>query len=181
MLGPPPSAVLLQDFTNTLDIHLGTDAVPTPAALAAWLAGRGLLPSGARITAAQHAAYLTARAGLRELLGLRTAGDADPEVTAAAQRVLDGLPLLVRLAGRPVLTPAPGLRPLAVLAAAWGELVTTGDAARLKRCAETTCGEVFWDVSKNRSRRWCSMSVCGNRAKARRHATRRTPGGREPA
>lgn len=62
--------------------------------------------------------------------------------------------------------------PLATLAISWSELVTTGDAARLKRCAEHTCGWVFWDVSKNRSRRWCSMKVCGNRNKSRSYASR---------
>ncbi|QKV90915.1 CGNR zinc finger domain-containing protein [Streptomyces sp. NA02950] len=58
------------------------------------------------------------------------------------------------------------------LAIAWNELVTTGEHVRFKRCAEHTCAEVFWDVSKNPGRRWCSMSVCGNRPKARRHSAR---------
>ncbi|GAA0393839.1 hypothetical protein GCM10010357_13330 [Streptomyces luteireticuli] len=56
-----------------------------------------------------------------------------------------------------------------------GELVVTGESTRLKRCAEQACAWVFWDVSKNRSRRWCSMRVCGNRAKARRYAARQEP------
>ncbi|QKW54760.1 CGNR zinc finger domain-containing protein [Streptomyces buecherae] len=76
-----------------------------------------------------------------------------------------------------VLVPAPGLPPvrrgLAGVAVAWSELVLAGDAARLKRCAEHECAWVFWDVSKNRSRRWCSMRVCGNRNKARRFAAKR--------
>ncbi|MCX5231111.1 CGNR zinc finger domain-containing protein [Streptomyces sp. NBC_00233] len=41
---------------------------------------------------------------------------------------------------------------------------------RLERCAEHTCGRVSWDTSKNHSRRWCSMRVCGNRTKSRRYA-----------
>jgi predicted RNA-binding Zn ribbon-like protein len=47
----------------------------------------------------------------------------------------------------------------------------TGDAgiARLRECASETCGWLFVDTSKNRSRRWCDMADCGNRAKARRH------------
>jgi predicted RNA-binding Zn ribbon-like protein len=39
---------------------------------------------------------------------------------------------------------------------------------RVKECASTTCEWVFLDQSRNRSRRWCDMSDCGNRAKARR-------------
>jgi len=51
-----------------------------------------------------------------------------------------------------------------------------GDLTRLKRCAGEHCGWVFFDLTKNRRRRWCEMSVCGNRAKARRFsATRVSP------
>ena len=38
---------------------------------------------------------------------------------------------------------------------------------RLRFCGDPTCAAVFYDRSKNRSGRWCSMSVCGNRAKVR--------------
>lgn len=52
------------------------------------------------------------------------------------------------------------------------------DAARLSRVraceAADTCGWLFLDLSRNRSRRWCDMTVCGNRAKARRHYARAT-------
>jgi predicted RNA-binding Zn ribbon-like protein len=45
---------------------------------------------------------------------------------------------------------------------------------RVKICADDFCGWLFVDESKNRSRRWCDMSDCGNRAKARRHYHRKT-------
>jgi len=45
--------------------------------------------------------------------------------------------------------------------------------ARVRECASETCDWVFVDASKNRSRRWCDMRSCGNRAKARRHYARR--------
>lgn len=41
--------------------------------------------------------------------------------------------------------------------------------AKVKRCANDACQWLFIDDSKNGSRRWCSMSSCGNRAKAYRH------------
>jgi predicted RNA-binding Zn ribbon-like protein len=54
------------------------------------------------------------------------------------------------------------------------ELLTTPDLDRVKQCpAPDGCGWLFLDTSKNRSRRWCSMDYCGNRAKARRHYARR--------
>jgi predicted RNA-binding Zn ribbon-like protein len=40
---------------------------------------------------------------------------------------------------------------------------------RLKLCPGEQCGWLFMDLSKNRSRRWCEMQVCGNRAKSRRY------------
>ncbi len=40
---------------------------------------------------------------------------------------------------------------------------------RVRQCAGTSCGWFYLDASRNRSRRWCDMKVCGNRAKARRH------------
>ena len=57
------------------------------------------------------------------------------------------------------------------------ELLMQGDRTRIKQCPGDDCGWVFLDTSKNRSRRWCEMQVCGNRAKARRHYERRVGAG----
>jgi predicted RNA-binding Zn ribbon-like protein len=48
---------------------------------------------------------------------------------------------------------------------------------RLRQCANAKCRWLFVDDSKGGSRRWCSMSTCGNRAKVQRHALRKA--GRE--
>ena len=58
------------------------------------------------------------------------------------------------------------------LAANASELLTSEDITRVKRCASEECGWLFLDLSRNRSRRWCSMESCGNRMKARRHYSR---------
>jgi predicted RNA-binding Zn ribbon-like protein len=50
----------------------------------------------------------------------------------------------------------------------FSDLITSEDRKRIKQCGN--CGYLFVDNSKNRSRRWCSMEICGNRVKARRHA-----------
>jgi predicted RNA-binding Zn ribbon-like protein len=53
------------------------------------------------------------------------------------------------------------------------ELLTSDQLDRLRRCADDRgCGYLFIDTSRNRSRRWCSMKSCGNRAKAKRHYER---------
>lgn len=49
------------------------------------------------------------------------------------------------------------------------ELLVSDERARVKECATDNCNWLFLDASKNRSRRWCEMRECGNRAKARRH------------
>jgi predicted RNA-binding Zn ribbon-like protein len=52
-------------------------------------------------------------------------------------------------------------------------LLTQADLSRIKQCHGDHCGWLFFDTTKNKSRRWCEMEVCGNRAKQRRHQTRR--------
>lgn len=47
-------------------------------------------------------------------------------------------------------------------------LTSENDLKRVKQCEGDPCGWLFFDTSRNRSRRWCSMADCGNRAKARR-------------
>lgn len=52
------------------------------------------------------------------------------------------------------------------------ELLTSGDLERIGECEGERCGWLYLDTSKNRSRRWCDMKDCGNRAKVRRHYRR---------
>jgi predicted RNA-binding Zn ribbon-like protein len=56
------------------------------------------------------------------------------------------------------------------------DLLVSGEAQRVRRCASESCDWLFLDTSRNHSRRWCDMSGCGNRAKARRHYARAKAG-----
>ena len=51
-------------------------------------------------------------------------------------------------------------------------LLTSKERYRVGQCIDDRCGWLFLDASRNRSRRWCSMKDCGNRAKVRRHYKR---------
>ena len=66
---------------------------------------------------------------------------------------------------------------LAAVARSAAELVAEGSSARLRVCSNPSCGLFFYDNSRTRRRRWCSMSRCGNRHKvaafSRRHAAGR--------
>jgi len=54
---------------------------------------------------------------------------------------------------------------LAAIARSAAELMVEGAAAPIKRCANPECRLFFYDGSRTRQRRWCSMALCGNRHK----------------
>lgn len=58
--------------------------------------------------------------------------------------------------------------PLWLLSLSAAELMTSDDMDRLRACGNLECRWLFLDTSKNRTRRWCDMKICGNRMKARR-------------
>jgi predicted RNA-binding Zn ribbon-like protein len=66
---------------------------------------------------------------------------------------------------------------LAAVARSGAEIIAEGARAHLHICANPNCGLLFYDDSRTRRRRWCSMAVCGNRNKvaafARKHASAR--------
>jgi predicted RNA-binding Zn ribbon-like protein len=66
----------------------------------------------------------------------------------------------------------PGL-PVWILAESVSDILLSPDMARVRTCAADTCRWLFLDTSKNHTRRWCNMKVCGNRMKARRFQERR--------
>ncbi len=60
-------------------------------------------------------------------------------------------------------------RLLQPIAEAIGDLVCHADFRHIRQCEGSTCTLMFYDRSKSHARRWCSMAVCGNRAKAAAH------------
>jgi len=61
---------------------------------------------------------------------------------------------------------------LAPIAQSAAELLADGELALIKSCENPDCVLVFYDTTKNHGRHWCSMTACGNRAKAARHYRR---------
>ncbi|MEV4007289.1 CGNR zinc finger domain-containing protein [Actinomadura sp. NPDC049753] len=175
---PPPAdpALLLADFVNTLDVESATDEITTPAGLAGWLAGRGLVPEGAGAADADVRIAVALREGLREAMEAHH-GSNEADIPDDLEDVLAALPLRVTLAGpRPALVPldpSGAAAGVARIAAAVMDSVAAGTWPRLKTCQVDTCRWAFLDTSKNRSRSWCSMKVCGNRAKTRAYRARR--------
>ena len=188
-----PAALLLRDFVNTLDVECAVDAIDTPERLAGWLAEHGLAPPGAHADQADVDLAATLREGLRAaMLAHNTPGTAEAAgrtgsslpaspcpaapLPAELERSLVRLPLRLTLdGGRPALVPlGEGTTAgLARIAAAVTESAADGTWPRLKVCLEGGCLWAFLDTSKNRSRSWCSMRVCGNRTKTRAYRARR--------
>jgi predicted RNA-binding Zn ribbon-like protein len=59
------------------------------------------------------------------------------------------------------------------IAQAMGDLICQADFGYVKHCEGPTCTLWFHDVSKNHTRRWCSMAICGNRVKAAAHRAKK--------
>ena len=72
---------------------------------------------------------------------------------------------------------APLDAPLWPIAHSAMELLLEADLSRVGECDSETCGFLFLDTTKNRSRRWCDTRVCGNRARVRRHRRRLSDAG----
>jgi predicted RNA-binding Zn ribbon-like protein len=191
------------DFVNTASRRQSgplRDRLRTPADLIVWGEMTGVVSTlqGARLRAAVaerpvHAAGVLERArALRESVytafTARARGEATPaadlERLSAEHAAAAGERRLANTAGGVAfLWPEDDrleqiLWPVALSAA---ELLTVGDVTRVKECGSANCNWLFYDASKNRSRRWCEMKDCGNRAKARRyyarhHADIETPG-----
>lgn len=164
------------DFVNTVELDEDRDDVATPEALAAWLGVAHLAPAGTAVAPAQHAQAIAVREAIRDLLGTHNGLLADE---AAAAAVLDeearrvGLGVRFRAAGAALEPAAAGAdaalgRVLAAVAATMAD----GTWERLKACRDETCRWAFLDTAKNRSRAWCSMRSCGNRAKVRAYRDR---------
>jgi predicted RNA-binding Zn ribbon-like protein len=179
----PGELALVQSFINThydLEVEHGAELFATPASVERWFRQRGLLDGAARVDAHAQQRVLVAREALRSLThgdGDRTALDGDRTALDAINGAARGAAVEVRFqtpsAARFVPAAGAGVGGalglvLAIAAQAMGD----GSWARLKVCPGEDCGWVFYDHSRNQTGRWCSMSVCGGRAKARSHYRR---------
>lgn len=175
LLPTPPHAALVRDFVNTLDVETGEEALTSPQALVTWLIDRQLAEPGTTAATEDLARATRLREGLRAAMIQHHDGSLDPVPEELADECAR---YPVRVGFR---RGAPSLEPvssgvgagLARIAAAVVASTADGTWPRLKVCPERTCQWAFLDTSKNRSRTWCSMRVCGNRSKTRSYRARR--------
>jgi predicted RNA-binding Zn ribbon-like protein len=176
----PGMLAIVQAFVNTLDIEQGTEELDSPAALDRWLAAAGLDGAGTRGAAAARPADLRRAIELREALrgvlrshvtraqpadAVRSLGRIAADVAARFDVGADGQ---IRLAPAGTGTSA-ALAGILLIAADAG---TDGTWRRLKACSADDCHWAFYDRSPTRNGSWCSMQLCGSRAKSRAYRER---------
>jgi predicted RNA-binding Zn ribbon-like protein len=179
---PAPGALaLVQRFINTLDIEGRHEELRDPERLGAWLAANGLLGRDQRLGPADLERAVQVRESLRALLLANAGVKLDPGAVEALNRSARTAPLVVRFdaTGGSGLEPGPaGLEgALARLLAIVHRAMADGTWMRLKACRNDVCRWAFYDHSKNRSGRWCTMDDCGNALKARAYRHRRRASG----
>ncbi|MFJ8674061.1 CGNR zinc finger domain-containing protein [Streptomyces sp. NPDC093589] len=177
----PTSLLLVQDLVNTLDIETGADTLTADGGLGAFLDDHGLsalAPRRGEPAAVRGLAEL--REALRAVCLAHTAGTALPEAVARTlDRLLSRAPLVLAVApdGATALRPAAALhgtdRLTALIAAGIATAAADGTWTRLKACEAHDCRWAFYDKSPAGRSRWCTMAVCGSRAKMRTYRARR--------
>lgn len=176
----PGTLEMVRRFVDTDDIYNHRDELENEGSTTTWLVKEGVLTDGRPVTADGLAALRDLRDVLRELAAANTTGEQAPRRAVdafnrlsaphAASVRLDvehgGLVGFVRAhddgAGGAI----------AVLAAAVHQAVLTGTWTRLKSCDNPECRWLFYDESRSRTARWCSMRGCGSIIKARRYRER---------
>ncbi|HYN97394.1 MAG TPA: CGNR zinc finger domain-containing protein [Pilimelia sp.] len=171
---------LVESFLNSLDAATGRDELATLARFETWLVvhrrGAGPVP-------VREADLLLAR-DLRDALAdlLRSRASTDPTDPAPRNAMvrLDALafriPLRARFAAEGAWVAPAGDGAVGVLGEVLAAVVLAdhdGTLRRLKVCRGDRCRVAYYDWSKNGSRLWCSMDLCGNRSKTRAYRGRR--------
>jgi len=180
-----PAARLVRDFINTREPQIDDESLNTLDDLRGWFAERHLLAANAQLDAVDLAAATAVREGLRAVL-LGHAGHASESgAVDALNDTLADLPVELRFTDQGYRLVSGVDRPfghaVAHLADAIRQCSEDGTWPRLKVCARDSCRWAFYDASKNKVRRWCSMAGCGNHIKMKRaYATRKSRQDRAP-
>jgi len=169
---PAPDPVrLIQRFLNTLDIDRGSDVLDSRSSLEGWLKEVGLV---AKVPASPEDGLARAtelREAIRDLLVSRNRGRVTPVVASRFERASGSLSYRVTASTTgdfQLLPTSAGLsKALGAIVAVLIRSDADGSLDRLKVCANDDCQWVYWDGSRNRSGRWCTMALCGNRLKGR--------------
>jgi predicted RNA-binding Zn ribbon-like protein len=171
----PEPLELVQRFVNSAELDEDREELSTPEALRTWFAGARLMAPDEPVTEGDLRRAIDVREGLRALLLCNNGGELDRLAVERLKRAASRAGLRVGFVeGAPSLEPdATGVD--GALARLLAVVATTDEPTwrRLKACRHEPCRWAFYDRSKNRSGKWCTMDVCGNLEKARAYRARR--------
>lgn len=159
----PPAAVTLVDFLNSRPYAGMADKLDDPVS-----AARVLRPFGQENGEPPAQRLELARAVREDLIGL--IGADDPADAAADWAAYSGRTSSITFQqdfstpGQVVLRQVTGDHVVGGITQSVAALIGEGNWSRLHLCANEICREVFYDTTRNRSRRWHSYEFCGNRA-----------------
>jgi predicted RNA-binding Zn ribbon-like protein len=170
--GPIPRDLeRLVSLLNTAGTADGEDELADLPGLVAWLG-----PGSARgATKGDLEVARGLRGGLRVLAAANCGEPLDEAAVAEVARWTARLPVSVQLVGggSAIVVGGTGAgRVLGEVMAAYARAVETGRWRHVKLCASPSCRWTFWDGSKNGSRKWCAMRLCGSRSKMRAYRRR---------
>lgn len=175
----PDQLLKVQQFVNSIDVESGREEIATPTALRGWLLEHSLCSDDLQTTESDVAASTEVREALRAvLLANNRHRSAPPSSLEVLDRAAARARFVIRFGAGPIgatLEPtAPGVDgAIGRLLAICQEAMARGTWTRLRACRAGNCQWAFYDHSKNQSKQWCQMSVCGNRVKARSYRQRR--------
>ncbi len=174
---PAPEPLgLTQDLVNSVDLEMEQDRLRAPADLTDLAAEHGL--PGLSFSAADLAAAIELREALRDVCQAHAGTDLSPDAERVLGRQLDRATLRLAIGrdGHASVEPADGLTGLPALTARIAADIAAAVAdrtwTRLKACAADTCRWVYYDRSPAGRSRWCTMALCGSRAKMRAYRSR---------
>lgn len=180
-LPAPGDLRLVQALVNSFwSLDTRRERFDSPQALADWLAARDLIEPGTPLSVEDLRRVLDVREGLRALLYVNNQASPDLEAIERLNGALCGPGLYVQLDA----WARPDFRSrrrdldaaLALVATIVAAAQLDGRWSRLKACPGDHCGWAFYDHSRNQASSWCSMSICGSRAKARAYRRRKRRG-----
>lgn len=173
----PGPLEFVREFVNTLDRDAGTDRFSTPDSWVMWAHEHGIEGRTDRDELARAVA-------LRESIRLALLANHDrlplPESTssALADAVRGSRAQVAFTSSGLTLVVGPGSGMDTVISrvvSASADALADGTWTRLKACAYDSCQWAFYDHSRSRTGRWCSMEICGNRAKQARWRSNQAP------
>jgi predicted RNA-binding Zn ribbon-like protein len=174
---PAPGRLeVVRQFVNTTDFENGIDDFATVEGARRWLVAHRLVHRGKAVSERDRLRLIELREALRALAEAHNGAPLPAAALAQLNRHAARTSIAavfddgdgVRLVGRERTVDAAISSIIAIVC----EAIADGTWSRLKACRSGTCRWAFYDASRNRVGTWCSMAVCGNRAKIRSYRER---------